>query len=181
MRNLSLLLAQDYEAILAACRKKGEFEKWTDEVFPPVNDSICPVRQWDEKLYEGLQWIRASRVPYLTDDQGEVHVFDGEPTPLDIRQGNLNDSYLLSTLSVLAEEPSRIRALFHDTSYSREGVYCINMTKNGAKLKMCVDDHFVCKKSEPYYARASNHAIWVLLVEKAWAKLHGSFKRIEGG
>ena len=31
------------------------------------------------------------------------------------------------------------------------------------------------------YAKAREHAIWVLLIEKAYAKLHGNYKSIEGG
>ena len=44
-----------------------------------------------------------------------------------------------------------------------------------------MDDHIVCKFSEPIFARAYDNVIWVLLIEKAYAKLHGSYSRIEGG
>jgi calpain-15 len=33
----------------------------------------------------------------------------------------------------------------------------------------------------PAFTRSPEHEMWVLLIEKAWAKLHGSYQRIEGG
>jgi len=55
------------------------------------------------------------------------------------------------------------------------------MVKNGIKQQVLVDDFIVCKNSEPVFSRANGAELWVLLMEKAWAKIHGSFQRIEGG
>ena len=44
-----------------------------------------------------------------------------------------------------------------------------------------VDDHFVCKNAEPVFSRANGNELWVLIAEKAWAKIHGSYERIEWG
>ena len=71
--------------------------------------------------------------------------------------------------------------MFHDSQYSEEGIYCIHITKNGIKHDLCIDDYFICRHSEPVFAKARDHVIWVLLIEKAYAKVHGSYKRIEGG
>ena len=34
---------------------------------------------------------------------------------------------------------------------------------------------------EPYFSRANGKELWVLILEKAWAKIHGSYLRIRGG
>ena len=46
-----------------------------------------------------------------------------------------------------------------------------------------VDDHIPCDQDqgEPVFATSIDKDLWVLLLEKAWAKLHGSYKRIEYG
>ena len=37
------------------------------------------------------------------------------------------------------------------------------------------------KYNQPAYSQANGPELWVLLFEKAWAKIHGSFARIEAG
>lgn len=45
-----------------------------------------------------------------------------------------------------------------------------------------LDDHFPCSKDgTPAFSRANGPELWVLLLEKAYAKVYGSFENIEGG
>jgi calpain-15 len=46
-----------------------------------------------------------------------------------------------------------------------------------------VDDYFpVNQRGEPIFAKPSgNREIWVMILEKCWAKLNGSYADIEGG
>ena len=83
MRNLALILAQDYDKILEECRK--EKKMWTDDMFKPENNSICPESQWDEEKYGSLKWVRCGKIPSLTDDDGDVEVFYNDPKPDDIK------------------------------------------------------------------------------------------------
>lgn len=61
-----------------------------------------------------MDWVRATKIPSLTDDEGDIFIFDNDPTPSDIKQGGLGDCYLLSAISALAEDPVRIKKLFLD-------------------------------------------------------------------
>ena len=44
-----------------------------------------------------------------------------------------------------------------------------------------VDDYFPCNYYGPAFTRGNDNEIWVLILEKAWAKLFGSYERIEAG
>ena len=44
-----------------------------------------------------------------------------------------------------------------------------------------IDDFIPCKNKEPVFSSANGNELWVILLEKAWAKLHGSYERIIGG
>jgi len=57
----------------------------------------------------------------------------------------------------------------------------VNLTKNGVPITVVLDDHIVCKEAFPVFSQAAGNELWVLLLEKAWAKIHGSFDRIVAG
>lgn len=108
-------------------------------------------------------------------------VFQDDVTPSDIRQGMLGDCYFLSILSALAEVPDRIQRLFITDRTNENGLYAVNVWKNGERKEVCIDDYFPCLDEEPCFTRAHGNELWVLILEKVWAKLHGSYERIEAG
>lgn len=56
------------------------------------------------------------------------------------------------------------------------------MTKNGESIEVVVDDKFPCDKfRKPAFSKANGNELWVMILEKAFAKLHGSYDRIIGG
>ena len=57
------------------------------------------------------------------------------------------------------------------------------MWLDGQPRVIVVDDQFPYDpyKEEWAFSRTSQHEIWVLLLEKVWAKAHGSYLRIEAG
>jgi len=44
-----------------------------------------------------------------------------------------------------------------------------------------VDDYFPCLKGRPIFTKGHGGELWVLVLEKVWAKIHGTFKRCEAG
>ena len=78
-----------------------------------------------------------------------------------------------------AEFPGRIEKLIKDLGYGR---YAVNITSTGAKKTVYIDDYFPCyQNNTPIFSKNHGKELWVLIMEKAWAKLHGSYKRIEWG
>ena len=56
------------------------------------------------------------------------------------------------------------------------------MFKNGEPQTIVIDDYFPCDSdNEPCFSKANGNELWVMLLEKAWAKIHGSYERIIGG
>ena len=54
---------------------------------------------------------------------------------------------------------------------------------NGVLTPVIVDDHFPVKDGQARmrFAYSKDEELWVSLLEKGWAKLHGSYARVEGG
>lgn len=57
--------------------------------------------------------------------------------------------------------------------------------KKGEKKfkKICIDDYIPCngRTRRPVFARPKGNEIWVLLLEKAFAKFNGSYGKLQGG
>jgi len=44
-----------------------------------------------------------------------------------------------------------------------------------------MDNYLPTLDEEPCFSKANGNELWVIILEKAWAKLHGSYERIEAG
>lgn len=84
-------------------------------------------------------------------------------------------------LAALTEKPGRIERLFNLDKMNVAGIWAVELYKNGSKQQVVLDDFIPCKKGSPCFSRAHGNELWVIVLEKAWAKLHGSYERIEAG
>ena len=55
------------------------------------------------------------------------------------------------------------------------------MYKNGIKGRILVDNYIPTLKREPCFSTTHGNELWVIIIEKVWAKLHGDFVRIIAG
>lgn len=101
-----------FDAILNKQYSTGQV--FTDSEFPAADESIIdPNDEIDDLMELGpVQWRRIPEIPALVDQNGELHIFQGNIEPNDIKQGEIGDCYFLSSLAALAERPERIRSMF---------------------------------------------------------------------
>ena len=104
-----------------------------------------------------------------------------EIQPKDIIQGSVGDCYFLSSIaSIISIYPQLIAQKFlFDKNPSN--YYAIKLFIDGEWKVIKTDDRFPCKGSTPVYAKPHTQQIWVMLLQKCWAKVFGSFKAIESG
>ena len=82
----------------------------------------------------------------------------------------------------MAEFEDRVRDLFVTKEINAAGIYMVRFYLNGIETPIIVDDHLPVKSNgQPAFASCRDGEIWVSLLEKAWAKLHGTYARTEGG
>ena len=110
-------------------------------------------------------------------------VFVGEDLdPARIIQGDLEDCYLLSALSVIAKNPERIRNLFLVTEYNEYGIYGMCFFVDGEWRAVFVDDQFPFLSGQLAFARSKNkNEFWLPILEK-WspAQRRASRRRRQG-
>ena len=108
-------------------------------------------------------------------------MFKGGVSPDDIEQGYLGNGYMLTVLSAMCNRPESIYDLFGTKEVNKAGIYVIYLHVNGVRTPVVIDDYIPVwpSNNKPVFAKAKNDELWVILVEKAWAKLHGTYCRTE--
>jgi calpain-15 len=80
-----------------------------------------------------------------------------------------------------------IRRLFNTDEVSKTGIYAVNLYINGEFKMVEIDDFFPCREEKPgkfesaFSIPYKNKVLWVLILEKAWAKVKGSYDLTHGG
>jgi hypothetical protein len=125
-----------------------------------------------------IEWKRAPEI-----FGQNLLLFDEKIECSDIRQGNLGNCYFLSALAALTEFPKLIYQIFRTKEINPEGFYEIALFIDGEWQIVFVDDFFpVVKGTKNFaFARPNGNELWVVLLEKAWAKVNGGYANIISG
>lgn len=154
-------------------------KKYSDYDFPPSIDVLTGGDLSKASKWEYIVWRRASEIW----PENKLQLFSGSLHPNDLQQGQLGDVYFVATLSALLENPARIKKLFVTDRPNEFGCYAVRICDMGEWREVLVDDFIPCsdKQGGPIFTAGKENELWVPLLEKAWAKLYGSYARIEVG
>ncbi len=89
--------------------------------------------------------------------------------------------------SVRAEAENAVEALFVKGKESdKHGVYVVRLCIQGHWRELIIDEQLPCfpeaqSRGQPIFSRGKGPELWVMLVEKVWAKVHGSYQTIIAG
>jgi calpain-15 len=54
-------------------------------------------------------------------------------------------------------------------------VFVVSLAVNGKKIEVVLDDYFPTINGAPAFSRGNGPELWVLVLEKAFAKIYGSY------
>ncbi|XP_052719563.1 calpain-15-like isoform X2 [Crassostrea angulata] len=145
---------------------------YEDRSFPASND---PKR--DEE-----RWIRIGQIEDNScRGKGSWKIFRN-PSPDDAIQGAAENCWFLCAVSLLSQKEELLKDIFITESFCEEGLYQVRLCKDGNWKTVIVDDRFPCdKKGNLKYSRSQNKQLWVMLLEKAAAKLYGGYEALHSG
>ncbi|KAH8612484.1 putative cysteine peptidase Clan CA family C2 [Trypanosoma vivax] len=176
--------ATDSETVLRACVENGI--PFVDLEFPPCQASL---ETEAKKPFKHLPWARPSS--YLPDYMvDQVRLFRTPIQPSNVDHGELGDSWVMCSISTITENPSRLINMFRhprDPELGKKeravGGYRVTLNKNGIWRSVIVDSYLPISGGRPKYAKSKTDAaeIWPCILEKAFAKLHGSYAAICSG
>ena len=174
-----------YKEEIKQLKMKGN--KYYDKDFPPKQQSL--ISDWNDKSatirdivddWKVILWIRADQIPTFNtgDTNDKLEIFKDGITPMDILQGKLADGYLLSAFAAIAEFPGAIEKMFETNTNPKEGIFGVWVYTNGERQQVLVDNYFPCKSQKPVFSRANGKELWVMILEKVYAKINKSYANI---
>ena len=190
--------------IVAFCRLNAI--NFIDDSFPPSNASLYAAQRQQHQQQQNptepaiafsastantteIFWarpdeLRSDPAESISSDQAASQwtVFRGAPRPSDISQGILGNCWFLSALAVLAERPDLVQRVMVTRSLCPQGVYQVRLCKDGQWRTVLVDDLLpVSRARQLVYSQAKRRQLWVPLIEKALAKVHGCYEALVSG
>ena len=161
---------------------KGEL--FTDDIFPPnINSFLGSNAEALSKINkDDVEFKRASEI-----FESRYVLISDNMKMEDIVPGQIEDTYFLFAVQNLCKNPGNINKLFEkNIQFKRvDGYYEIIFYISGSQQIVIVDDYFPINKNtkELICAKSKNtsNEIWISLIEKAWAKIHGGYGNIVGG
>ena len=186
-------LCEEDEIINRLRESRSDGEMFFDVEFGGVatalyeNESEVP--EYDQDLSEPVVWLRPQELAHSPE-----YFVDGALSG-SVVEGRLGDGWLLGAMAAISGHPELlVENLFGSDpdDFKKWGVYTCRFYKNGSWVEVTTDtrapatsgfgDGGAHGSPEPIYGRCLDpREQWVSLLEKAYAKLHGSYEALSGG
>jgi len=166
----------------------------------------CKFFKWDDQngskgagydtRYSKMSW------EFFGDNRKHVIVRNNSFSPDAVRQGAVGNCWFLSALALVAEKEYLVRQLLPHTELNEKGCYQVNLCLDGKWEPIIVDSHLpvvfggrivdplrggttssqdMDTTVHPAFCAVPKGQLWPALIEKAYAKVHGSYEQLSGG
>ncbi|MBN3324043.1 CAN9 protein, partial [Atractosteus spatula] len=164
---------RSFEELRREClQKKRLFE---DPDFPACDSSIY----YSESVPINFSWKRPGELA-----QDPKFILGGA-TRTDICQGELGDCWLLAAIASLTlNEQTLARVVPPDQDFDQNyaGIFHFQFWKHNEWIDVVIDDRLPAVRNRLVFLHsAENNEFWSALLEKAYAKLYGSYEALKGG
>ncbi|XP_076772157.1 calpain-9 isoform X2 [Arvicanthis niloticus] len=164
---------QSFEQLRQGCLQSGTL--FEDADFPATNGSLF--------------YSERPQVPFVWKRPGEIvenpEFILGGATRTDICQGELGDCWLLAAIASLTlNQKALARVVPQDQGFSSgyAGIFHFQFWQHSEWLDVVIDDRLPTFRDRLVFLHSADHnEFWSALLEKAYAKLNGSYEALKGG
>ncbi|CAH1722868.1 unnamed protein product [Chironomus riparius] len=164
---------QDFYALRQQCLDSGSL--FEDPEFPASDKSLFYSRRADRRY----EWLRPMEI--VDDPQFFVEGY----SRFDVQQGELGDCWLLAAAANLTQDQKLFfRVVCDDNSFEENyaGIFHFRFWQYGKWVDVVIDDRLPTYRGQLVYMHSTeNNEFWSAMLEKAYAKLHGSYEALKGG
>ncbi len=174
-------LAESTLEEIEAFMSENTFKNFYDPEFPPVDASVFRA-DLGQQMDSVVHWRRPHEF-MISDSHSDMHdaikLFLKDIEPSDIKPGPHSYKWILCAIASLAERPALVHNLFVTKEYKPNGAYRMKVNKSGVWMETTIDDYMPCAlDGPPLFTRTHGNELWVQLLEKAYAKMHGCYSNL---
>ncbi|XP_071995843.1 calpain-8-like [Engystomops pustulosus] len=177
-KNPKKYLNQDFKELRARCLAAGSL--FEDPTFPAAQSSLGTNELGpDSHTVQGLEWKRPKEI------NPNPHFITAEVCRNDVRQGMLGDCWFICSIASLTLNKECLYRVIpkeqnFDTDYA--GIFHFKFWQYGEWVDVVVDDRLPYKNGKLVFDQTTTkNEFWSALLEKAYAKLNGSYEALSGG
>nr|XP_054101051.1 calpain-13 isoform X2 [Callithrix jacchus] len=170
---------QDFTTLWNHCLSTGQM--FEDETFPAADSSIGQ-KLLKSKVVSSMLWKRPQELP-----GGDPHFIRDGVSRFDIKQGKAGDCWFLAALGALTQNPQYMRKILVDErqsfSHQYAGIFRFRFWQCGQWVEVVIDDRLPVQEDQCLFVHPlhNNQEFWPCLLEKAYAKLLGSYSDLHYG
>ncbi|XP_069502379.1 calpain-1 catalytic subunit-like [Ambystoma mexicanum] len=178
VHSASPYLGQKYQELRQQCLQKGAL--FEDPLFPasPASVGYSELGPRSEKA-RGITWKRPQEISQV------LQFISQDMSRTDVCQGILGNCWFLAAAASLSLYPQLMhRVVPPDQSFQEgyAGIFHFQFWQYGQWVDVVIDDRLPVKDGQLVFLRSpEKEEFWAALLEKASAKLNGSYEALDGG
>ncbi|KAM7398125.1 hypothetical protein PAMA_006147 [Pampus argenteus] len=173
---------QDYAQLKANCLSSGKL--FVDRTFPPDNRSLGDLPDMSQRQEDQVEWLRPADILKAENNSANAVFCTKGASRFDFGQGEVGNCWFLAAISALTfKKGLMVQVVPMDQSFKDyAGIFHFRFWRYGKWVNVVIDDYLPTINNQFLSVRStSGNEFWGPLLEKAYAKVCGSYADMNAG